>query len=61
MKLERLVKKAQKGNDKAYVMLFQQYEADIYRMAFVYVKNKEDALDLVQEVVLISLLKKSVH
>ncbi len=50
MKLERLVKKAQKGNDKAYLMLFQRYEADIYRMAYVYVKNKDDALDLVQEV-----------
>ncbi|MEL3963088.1 sigma-70 family RNA polymerase sigma factor [Lysinibacillus endophyticus] len=50
MKLDRLVKKAQKGNDKAYLLLFQQYEADIYRMAYVYVKNKEDALDLVQEV-----------
>lgn len=47
---ERLVKKAQKGNDKAFLMLFQQYEADIYRMAYVYVKNKDDALDLVQEV-----------
>ena len=46
MKLERLVKKAQKGNDKAYLMLFQQYEGDIYRMAYVYVKNKDDALDL---------------
>lgn len=50
MKHERLVKKAQKGNDKAFLLLFQQYEADIYRMAYVYVKNKEDALDLVQEV-----------
>ena len=50
MKQERLVKKAQKGNDKAYLTLFQQYEADIYRMAYVYVKNKDDALDLVQEV-----------
>lgn len=59
MKLERLVKKAQKGNDKAYVMLFQQYEADIYRMAFVYVKNKEDALDLVQEVAYQSFKKIS--
>ena len=63
MKLERLVKKAQKGNDKAYLMLFQQYEADIYRMAYVYVKNKDDALDLVQEVAYqsfktISTLKK---
>lgn len=59
MKLERLVKKAQKGNDKAYVMLFQQYEADIYRMAYVYVKNKEDALDLVQEVAYQSFKKIS--
>ena len=63
MKLERLVKKAQKGNDQAYLMLFQQYEADIYRMAYVYVKNKDDALDLVQEVAYqsfktISTLKK---
>ncbi len=45
-----LVKKAQKGNDKAFLKLFQQYEQDIYRVAFVYVKNKEDALDIVQEV-----------
>lgn len=59
MKLERLVKKAQKGNDKAYLMLFQQYEADIYRMAYVYVKNKEDALDLVQEVAYQSFKKIS--
>jgi RNA polymerase sigma-70 factor, ECF subfamily len=50
MKLERLVKKAQKGNDKSYLMLFQQYQEDIYRMAYVYVKNKDDALDIVQEV-----------
>lgn len=50
MNRERLVKKAQKGNDKAFLMLFQQYEADIYRMAYIYVKNKDDALDLVQEV-----------
>lgn len=59
MKLERLVKKAQKGDDKAYLMLFQQYEADIYRMAYVYVKNQDDALDLVQEVAYQSFKKIS--
>lgn len=47
--INRLVKKAQKGDEKAYITLFQQYEADIYRMAFVYVKNQEDALEIVQE------------
>jgi RNA polymerase sigma-70 factor, ECF subfamily len=44
-----LVQKAQKGNDKAFLTLFQEYEQDIYRMAFVYVKNQSDALDVVQE------------
>ncbi|MCU6603354.1 sigma-70 family RNA polymerase sigma factor [Peribacillus frigoritolerans] len=46
----KLVKKAQKGDDKAFIKLFQQYEEDIYRMAYVYVKNESDALDVVQEV-----------
>lgn len=45
-----LVKKAQKGDDKAFIQLFKQYEEDIYRMAFIYVKNKQDALDVVQDV-----------
>ncbi|QFT91130.1 RNA polymerase sigma factor SigV [Bacillus sp. THAF10] len=45
-----LVKKAQKGNDKAFLKLFQEYEEDIYRMAYVFVKNQNDALDVVQEV-----------
>lgn len=30
--------------------LFQQFEEDIYRMAYVYVRNENDALDVVQEV-----------
>ncbi|WP_147533295.1 sigma-70 family RNA polymerase sigma factor [Bacillus marasmi] len=54
MPIIRLVKKAQRGNDKAFLKLFQQYEADIYRMAYVYVKNKGDALDVVQEVAYLS-------
>lgn len=44
-----LVKKAQKGNDHAFLTLFQNYEQDIYKIAFVYVKNQNDALDVVQE------------
>lgn len=45
----QLVKEAQKGNDHAFLKLFQEYENEIYRTAFVYVKNQEDALDVVQE------------
>nr|WP_316244839.1 sigma-70 family RNA polymerase sigma factor [Paenibacillus senegalensis] len=46
----QLVKKAQNGDHKAYIELFQTYEPEIYRMAYLYVKNKNDALDVVQEV-----------
>ncbi|KGP90683.1 RNA polymerase [Pontibacillus chungwhensis BH030062] len=46
----RLVKKAQKGNEKAFVELFSQYQEDIYRISYTYVKNQNDALDVVQEV-----------
>lgn len=47
--IDRLVKKAQKGNHKAFLKLFQTYEEELYRTAYVYVKNKEDALDVIQE------------
>ncbi|MCM3670878.1 sigma-70 family RNA polymerase sigma factor [Mesobacillus maritimus] len=44
-----LISRAQEGDDEAFLELFQTYENDLYRMAFVYVKNQEDALDVVQE------------
>lgn len=43
------MKKAQKGNEDTFLILFQKYEHDIYRTAFVFVKNQNDALDVVQE------------
>ncbi|MFJ5718298.1 RNA polymerase sigma factor [Neobacillus sp. NPDC093127] len=43
------MKKAQKGNDKAFLTLFQKYEPDVYRIAYIYVKNQSDALDVIQE------------
>lgn len=64
MTIVKLVKRAQKGDDKAFLKLFQEYEKDIYRIAYVYVKNESDALDVVQEVAYrsfknINTLKKS--
>ncbi|BBI31030.1 DNA-directed RNA polymerase sigma-70 factor [Cohnella abietis] len=41
--------RARKGDEKAFIELFQQYEEDIYRTAYVYLRNQEDALDVVQE------------
>ncbi|UNC93963.1 sigma-70 family RNA polymerase sigma factor [Candidatus Contubernalis alkalaceticus] len=45
----RLVNKAQKGNEKAFLELFQPVEGLIYRTAYMYMNNREDALDVVQE------------
>ncbi|MFY7868641.1 MAG: helix-turn-helix domain-containing protein, partial [Exiguobacterium sp.] len=44
--MKRLIQKAQRGNDQAFLKIFQHYEADLYRMAYVYVKNPDDALDV---------------
>lgn len=49
MKVIDLVRRAQSGDGIAYLELFQMYEEDVYRMAYVYLGNSEDALDVVQE------------
>lgn len=48
-RLLNLINKAKKGNSDAFFTLFQQCEKEIYRTAFLYVKNQSDALDIVQE------------
>lgn len=44
-----LVKKAIKGNEKAFETLLRGESEKLYRTAFLYVRNKEDALDVLQE------------
>lgn len=51
MKNTSLVKKAIKGDEAAFEMLIKNESEKLYRTAFLYVKNKEDALDVVQETV----------
>ncbi|PEI93153.1 RNA polymerase [Bacillus pseudomycoides] len=47
----KLVKKARKGDDAAFEQLIRLYQDQLYRTAYLYVRNKEDALDIVQETV----------
>ncbi|WP_459501777.1 sigma-70 family RNA polymerase sigma factor [Bacillus sp. C1] len=47
----KLVKKAKKGDDEAFEQLICLYQDQLYRTAYIYVQNKEDALDVVQETV----------
>ncbi|WP_138188695.1 sigma-70 family RNA polymerase sigma factor [Paenibacillus alvei] len=48
-RIEKLVHRARLGDHQAYITLFQQYEQQLYRTAFVYVNNQQDALDVIQE------------
>ena len=47
-----LVKKAMRGNPKAFGTLIEARQETMYRIAFLYVRNEADALDVVQESIL---------
>ena len=51
MEFEEKVIKAIKGDENAFYELVNERKEQMYRTAFTYVKNKEDALDIVSETV----------
>lgn len=51
MEIEVLVKKARSGDDNAFYELIQQRKELLYRTAYSYVKNREEALDIVGDTV----------
>ena len=44
-------KKAQQGDQKAFLQLIECDKEKLYKMAYLYVKNENDALDIVQETI----------
>lgn len=46
-----LVRKAVRGNRKAYGELISEYQVYLYKTAYLYTKNESDALDAVQDCV----------
>ncbi|MBN8209599.1 sigma-70 family RNA polymerase sigma factor [Bacillus sp. NTK071] len=52
----KLVKKAIKGDKEAFEKLLVLHRNQLYRTAFLYVRNREDALDVVQETAFKSFL-----
>ena len=46
-----LVQKAHLGCDESFEELIKMYKEYLYKMAFIYVKNEHDALDIYQETV----------
>lgn len=51
MNIEEQVKLAMRGDKKAFEYLIDIHKEGIYRTAFAYVKNEQDALDILQDTV----------
>lgn len=47
-----LVEKAQSGDEKAFYELLEPLQAQLYRIAFVYTQNENDAVDIFQQSVI---------
>ena len=48
-----LVKQAKRGNKEALLQLIMAQKDDYYRLAYVYLKNEEDSMDVLQDMILI--------
>lgn len=51
MDIAKLVLKAKKGNEDAFEQLISSVREKLYRTAYSYVKNEQDALDIYQETI----------
>lgn len=53
METEALVKKAKQGDKEALVQLIMVEKEAYYKLAYVYMKNAEDAMDAMEDMILI--------
>lgn len=53
METKLLIKQAKKGNKEALVQLIMAQKSEYYRLAYAFMKNKEDALDAMQDMILL--------
>jgi RNA polymerase sigma factor (sigma-70 family) len=54
-----LVKKAKQGDKDALVELIMDQKSDFYKLAYVYMKNSEDAMDAMEDMIVI--LYENIH
>jgi len=48
-----LIKEAKKGNKDALVKLVVSRQDEYYKLAYVFLKNKDDALDSMQDMIIL--------
>lgn len=53
MDTESLVKKAKKGDKDALVKLIMAKKQDYYKIAYVYMKNSEDTMDAMEDMIVV--------
>lgn len=53
MEINELIYQAKNGDKEALLSLVMAQQADYYKLAYVYMKNKEDALDALQDMIVI--------
>ena len=53
MDSEQLVKRAKKGEKEALLTLIMERKNEFYRLAYVYTENKEDAMDAMEDMIVI--------
>lgn len=51
MDIEKLIKKAKRGNKEALVQLIMAQKQDYYKLAYTYMRDKEDALDALEDMI----------
>ncbi|WP_432666412.1 sigma-70 family RNA polymerase sigma factor [Wukongibacter baidiensis] len=59
MDIDKLIKDAKQGNKDALVQLIMAEKQDYYKLAYTYMRNKEDALDALEDMIVI--LYESIH
>lgn len=59
MEIELLIKRAKKGDKEALLDLVMAQKSDYYKLAYVYMKSEDDALDAIQDMILI--LYENIH
>jgi RNA polymerase sigma-70 factor (ECF subfamily) len=53
MDTSELIRKAQNGDKEALIRLVMDRKDEFYRLAYVYVRDKEDAMDAMQDMIVI--------
>lgn len=53
MEIISLVKRAKQGDKEALVQLIMEQKSEFYKLAYVYLKNREDALDAMEDMIVI--------